>query len=77
MMIVIYKQDGTSIHQSAEDAKVELMKEYGEKLGKRAYDAVRNAPVGTRFREYGGPLVCVVDKEKADWIRKKESAIAF
>ena len=76
-MIAIFDQDRTWIHNNAEEAKATLLEVYGEKLGQRAYNCVKNAPVGKRFRENGGPLVWVVDKEKADWIKEKEAAIGM
>ena len=75
-MIAIFSQDGTWIHNNADEARARLLEIYGEKSGQRAYDAVKGAPVGTAFRRNGGPLVQVVDKEKAAWIREKEAALA-
>jgi hypothetical protein len=75
-VIAIFSQDGTWVHNDAEEAKARLLEIYGEKLGQMAYDSVKRAPVGTAFRRNGGPLVQVVDKEKAAWIREKEAALA-
>lgn len=75
-MIAIFSQDGTRDHNNAEEAKARLLEIYGEKLGQMAYDSVKRAPVGTAFRRNDGPLVQVVDKEKAAWIREKEAALA-
>ncbi len=75
-MIVIYSQDKTIIRKNAEDAKGKLLELYGEKLGMEAYKAVNRAPVGASYRKYGGPLVQVVTKEKAEWIRDKEKQVS-
>ena len=37
-MIVIFSQDGTWVHNDAEEAKARLLEIYGEKLGQMAYD---------------------------------------
>ena len=50
---------------------------YGEKLGKEAYDAVKGARDGASYRKYGGPLVRVVSKDRAEMIRQKETAIGM
>lgn len=76
-MVVIYTQDKTIIRDNADAAKAELISVYGDKLGAEAYKAVHTAPNGTSFRRNGGPLVQVVDKEKAEWIREKETAIGM
>lgn len=76
-MVVIYTQDETIIRDSADAAKTDLISVYGEKLGAEAYKAVDKAPNGASFRRNGGPLVQVVDKAKADWIREKETAIGM
>ena len=76
-MIVIYDQDGTWIHNNADEAKDTLLEVYGEKFGQEAYKYLQHAPMGSSFRRNGGPLVQVVDKEKAAWIRGKEAAIGM
>ena len=73
-MIVIYTQDRTYLMKNADSAMGILTSVYGEKLGEEAYKAVNRAPVGTSYRKNGGPLVQVVTREKAEWIRKKETA---
>ena len=54
-----------------------LVSAYGNKLGEEAYYAVKNAPVGSTFRKNGGPLVLVVNKERAEEIQEKERAIGM
>lgn len=76
-MVVIYTQDETIIRDNADAAKADLISVYGDKLGVEAYKAVDKAPNGASFRKNGGPLVQVVDKEKAEWIRAKETAIGM
>lgn len=76
-MVVIYTQNETIIRDSADAAKADLISVYGDKLGIEAYKAVDKAPSGASFRKNGGPLVQVVDKEKAEWIRAKEIAIGM
>lgn len=76
-MIVIYDQDKTYLRTSADAAKDILLSVYGDKLGTEAYKAVDRAPVGTSYRKNGGPLVQVVDKQKAEWLREKEMAIGM
>lgn len=77
IVIVIYTQDETIIRDSADAAKADLISVYGDKLGAEAYKAVNKAPNGASFRKNGGPLVLVVDKEKAEWIREKETTIGM
>ncbi len=72
-MIAIFSQDGTWIHNDADDAKDRLVELYGDRLGLMAFTCIKGAPVGASFRKNGGPLVQVVDKEKAAWILGKES----
>lgn len=50
---------------------------YGEKLGTEAYKAVKDGLDGASYRKNGGSLVEVISKEKAKWIREKESAIGM
>lgn len=76
-MIVIYTQDETYIRENADAAKGILCSVYGEKLGLEAYNTVNRAPVGASYRKHGGPLVQVVNKEKAAVIREKETAIGM
>ena len=76
-MVVIYTQDNTIIKNNADDAKAILLSVYGEKLGQEAYAAVKNGRVGASYRKHGGPLVQVVDKEKAAWIREKEESVGM
>ena len=76
-MIVIYTQDETIIRIDADSAKTDLFSVYGEKLGAEAYVAVKNAREGASYRKNGGPLVQVVSREKAEWIREKETAIGM
>ena len=76
-MVVIYTQDETIIRDNADAAKADLISLYGDKIGCEAYNAVNKAPNGASFRRNGGPLVQVVDKEKAEWIRAKETAIGM
>ena len=76
-MVVIYTQDETFIRNDADAAKQILTSVYGEKLGKEAYAAVKNAREGTSYRKNGGPLVRVVSKEEAAEIREKETAIGL
>ena len=71
-MIVIYTQDKTLIHENADAAKQDIIDIYGNKLGMDAYKAVKAGRLGTSFRRYGGPLIRVVNSEKAAWIREKE-----
>ena len=73
-MIVIYTQDETYIRDDADAAKSVLIEVYGERLGMEAYTAVKEGREGTAYRKHGGPLVQVVSKEKAEWIREKETA---
>ena len=74
-MIVIYTQDNTIIINDADAARGDLINLYGEKLGAEAYAAVKDAREGASYRKNGGPLVQVVSREKAEWIREKETAI--
>ncbi len=76
-MIVIYTQDKTYIKKDADAAKDILVSVYGDKLGVEAYTAVAGARNGASYRKNGGPLVQVVAKAKADWIREKETAIGM
>lgn len=76
-MIVIYTQDETYIRDDADAAKRVLIEIYGEKLGTEAYTAVKNGREGTAYRKHGGPLVQVISKEKAEWIREKEKAVGM
>lgn len=76
-MIVIYTQDETFIRENADAAKKILYSVYGEKLGLEAYNAVNRARPGASYRKHGGPLVQVVDKEKATVIKEKETAIGM
>lgn len=50
---------------------------YGEKLGVEAYNTIKDAREGTTYRKNGGPLVMVVSKVKAEWIKEKEYAIGM
>lgn len=72
-MIVIYTQDETIIKDSADAAKNDLIRVYGEKIGAEAYAAVRDGRPGKAYRKNGGPLVRVVSEEDAVMIRSKES----
>lgn len=76
-MVVIYTQDNTIIKNNADDAKATLLSVYGEKLGLEAYAAVKGGRIGSSYRKYGGPLVQIVDKEKAEWIKEKEEFIGM
>ncbi len=76
-MIVIYTQDKTYIKKDADAAKDILVSVYGDKLGAEAYAAMAGARTGVSYRKNGGPLVQVVEKEKADWIREKETVIGM
>ena len=76
-MVIIYTQDQTYIRKDAEAAREALALAYGAKLGEEAYKAINKAPVGASYRANGGPLVQVVTKEKAEWIRRKEMAIGM
>ncbi len=73
-MVVIYTQDETFIQNDADEAKDILEIVYGTKFGKEAYEEVKDGRKGRTYRKNGGPLVQVVAKEKADWIRQKETA---
>ena len=74
-MIVIYSQDETFIKDNTDAALPIFTNLYGPKLAKEAYDAVKNARVGTSYRKYGGPFVQVVSEERAEWIRENEQSI--
>ena len=76
-MIVIYTQDKTYIHEDADSAKKDMLSLYGEKLGLEAYRAVKDRPAGASYRKHGGPLITVVDREKAGWIKSKEAGIGM
>ena len=76
-MIVIYTQDETIFKDSADSAKDDLVRLYGEKLGAEAYAAVRNGRIGSSYRKYGGPLVKVVDSNEGAAIRAKEELIGM
>jgi len=76
-MIIIYTQDKTYIHKDADSAKADLISAYGTKFGCEAYENVKKAREGTRYRKNGGPLVCVVGKKEADKISEKESMIGM
>lgn len=76
-MIVIYSQDKTYIEENIENAKNILVEIYGIKLGSEAYSKLVNASIGTSYRKNGGPLVEVIDKEKAEWIKKKETQLGL
>ncbi len=74
-MIIIYTQNKTLIHKDADSAKEDMISLYGEKLGQEAYRTVKDRPAGTSYRKHGGPLITVVSREKADWIKMKEAGI--
>ena len=74
-MIVIYTQDNTIIKSDANAAREDLISLYGEKLGAEAYAAVKNGRIGAAYRKYGGPLVKVVSKEQAEFVKVKEAII--
>ncbi len=74
-MVAIYTLDETFIKNSAEAAKDILEIVYGTKFGKEAYEAVKDGYIGRSYRNNGGPLVQVVTKEKAEWIRQKETSL--
>ena len=74
-MVVIYTQDETFIRTDADASMDILVTLYGEKLGKEAYVAVKDAQIDTSYRKHGGPLVRVVTKERAEEIRAKEASI--
>lgn len=76
-MIVIYTQDKTFIHKDADSAKEDMVSLYGEKLGQEAYWTVKDRPAGASYRKYGGPLITVVSREKAGWIKSKEAGIGM
>lgn len=76
-MIIIYTQDKTIIHKNADCAKRDILDLYGEKLGQEAYCVVRGGLIGASYRKYGGPLVVVVSKEKAERIQAKELSIGI
>ena len=46
-------------------------------MGAEAYEKIKHAREGTRYRKNGGPLVCVVNKEKAAEIANRESLIGM
>lgn len=54
-MIVIYTQDETYIRPTADAALPILTSVFGPKLGKEAYNTIRNAREGKIYRKYGGP----------------------
>jgi len=56
---------------------VDLLSVYGTKLGYEAYENVKEARVGTRYRKNGGPLICVADKKEVSKIFEKESQIGM
>lgn len=76
-MIIIYTQDETFIRENADAAKDVLCSVYGEKLGLEAYKAINYAHPGATYRKHSGPLVQVIDKEKAAVIKEKETAIGM
>ena len=76
-MIVIYTREKTYICADAEDAKPLLVEVYGEKFGNEAFNTVKNAPNGIRYRRNDGPVVEVVSKEGARFIDAKERAIGM
>ncbi len=76
-MVAIFSQDKTWILSNADDAKATLLQIYGNKLGMEAFNRIQHAPEGTSYRQSGGPLVQVVSKEKAAWIKEKESALGM
>lgn len=76
-MIVIYDVEETIITEDGESARNELIRVYGEKLGKQAYEVVKDSKPGMHFRANGGPLVSVVSEEDAEWIWEKEREIGM
>lgn len=76
-MIVIYDHDRTYVKNSLADANSIVTSLYGEKLGEEAIKRLKNSRVGDTWRKNGGPLIAIVNKEKAEWIRKKESEIGM
>lgn len=76
-MVVIYTMDSTYIRNDIDDAKSIISSLYGEKLGREAYDVLKNAPVNTIFQKHGGPRIQLVTKERARWIEEKEKQIGF
>ena len=76
-MIIMYTQDKTYIYDDVDLAKKDLLSVYGIKLGTEAYEKIKHAREGTRYRKNGGPLVCVVNKEKASEIAARESLIGM
>lgn len=74
-MIVIYTQDKTYIKNNADAALPILISVYGPKLGKEAYNTIRNARVGKVYRKHGGPRVEVVSEERGEWIRERSVII--
>ena len=76
-MIIIYTQDKTFIHEDADSAKTDLLSVYGTKIGYEAYEKVKEAREGTRYRKNGGPLVCVAGKKEVLKIFEKESQIGM
>ena len=49
-VIVVYDQDGTWIHNNADEAKATLLEVYGEKFGQEAYKYLQYAPVSSVFQ---------------------------
>lgn len=74
-MIVIYTQDRSYIFDGLDSAKETIISLYGEKLGTEAYYALKRSPTGAAYRRYGGPLITIVNSEKAEWIRNKEKSL--
>lgn len=76
-MVVIYSQDKTYIRTSIRDAENEIVTLYGETIGSEAINALKNARDGFSWRKNGGPLIQVVNTDKAKWIAKKEAEIGM
>lgn len=74
-MIIIFDQNKTYIKNNLREASELIKTIYGEKLGLEAIKALNNECIGSSWRKNGGPLIQIVNKEKANWIREKETAI--
>ncbi len=76
-MVVIYTQDQTYVFNTSEEAKDLIISLYGEKVGKQAYQTIKNSRPGSVFRKYGGPLIKVVNATTANSIIEKEIKIGM
>ena len=71
-MIVIYTQDRTSIYEDIKAAETDIIGLYGAKFGTEACRILRDGRPGASFRRHGGPLIRIVSREEAEWVREKE-----